>query len=1134
MKRCLVAVLICIAVLLLCPLVSMAEGGNVLTLPKDLKVIEEEAFYGSASLDKVVLPEGVEEIQSKAFAGSTLKEINLPDSITYIAEDAFADSGLEKVVARDGTYAYEWALRHRYFDNPASDFEYTISDGKCIITKYIGSAEEVNIPRIIDNAVVTSIGNSAFSGCSSLASVTIPEGVTSIERYAFSSCSSLTKVTIPGSVTSIGNYTFQKCSDLTSVTLPDGVTSIGRCAFCNCSSLTSVTIGSGVTSIGDSAFRDCSSLTSVTIPESVTSISYEAFRGCSSLTSVTIPDSVTSIGSRAFSSCRSLASVSIPDSVTSIGSEAFSGCRSLTNMTIPDGVTSIGSNAFHGCSSLTSMTIPDSVTSIGGGAFQGCSVLTSVTIPDGVTSIKNLAFYNCRSLTSVRIPEGVTSIGNYAFFGCSSLASVTIPEGVTSIGILAFSGCSGLTSVTIPGSVTSIGSYAFQDCSALTSVTILDGVTSIGEKAFQDCSSLTGVVIPEGVTGIGRAAFAQCSSLASVTIPDSMNSIGELVFYNCSSLTSVTIPEGVTSIDHGAFAKCSSLASVTIPEGVTSIDSEVFYNCSSLTSVTIPEGVTSIGDGVFIDCISLSSINGYKGSYAETWAKSNGFGSRFTPIDPGINAWRIENGRLVAYYGIRDINEIPSNVTSIGPNVFANHEELEVLLIGESVTQIDDNAFTGCTAKLYCYEGSYAESWLNSHGFEYRALFYSHGADDSGWEDQEETGSDEDYTLMLRKMYRYFGLLYQGHKLWDGGYYDSEGVYYEPVDIDKLTSGVAKVYADVLGCNANTIETRFTRAAVVAEFIMGKLTQGNKVTIIPISDIKESMSTIGFGEDMINSFLFFADFDEASNIPLNEVTADVYKQWFDENEKVDTFKDIQILSDFSEGMDIASGIYNCIIKYAQYMTVDHDRLQRLIDGLNACSDADVRLVGELLDCMGNRETCLTYLAATYGFKECEKILIKKGKSFIINKMETVPVVGPFVIGAQIGKTIGMPISDALFNANELQSNWFKLEYTVEAAKSYLPVVMDAYSTFLDSPRTQRNYEYFFPILETFSELVAQEYEVFAKIPEAYEDAGWAKFKRWFGNQEHEVDIQQINDLASFYRQYIMDVYKEYGREYIYS
>ncbi len=193
--------------------------------------------------------------------------------------------------------------------------------------KYSG---KVIIPESVEHEgaaySVTSIGWSAFSGCSGLTSITIPNSMTRIGEGAFSGCSGLTLVTIPNSVTSIGSSAFSGCSGLTSVTIPNSVTSIGSYAFSSCSGLTSVTIPNSVTSIGYRVFSGCSGLTSVTIPNSVTSIEEGAFSGCSGLTSVTIPNSVTSIGSSAFRDCPDLLDVyCYAEKVPSTESNAFNG-----------------------------------------------------------------------------------------------------------------------------------------------------------------------------------------------------------------------------------------------------------------------------------------------------------------------------------------------------------------------------------------------------------------------------------------------------------------------------------------------------------------------------------------------------------------------------------------------------------------------------------------------------------------------------------------------------------------------------------------------------------------------------------------------------------------------------------------
>ena len=378
----------------------------------------------------------------------------------------------------------------------------------------------------------------------------VKEGTKIICDRAFSLCSSLAEVVIPNSVTSIGDRAFSGCRSLAEVVIPNSVVCINGNPFFDwngkleCLSPSFVYEDNILFNKDKSriiSFRN-QKLTSYVIPASVTRIGEFAFSRCESLTKVVIPDSVTNIGKRALANCCSLTEVVIPNSVTNIGKGAFHKCESLTEVVIPNSVTSIGDRTFCGCSSLTEVVIPDSVTNIGKGAFAICSSLTEVVIPNSVTSIGGFAFHKCESLTEVVIPDSVVCINGNPFKDWNGKLECLSPSFVYEDNILFNKDKSRiisfrnqkLTSYVIPASVTRIGEFAFSRCESLTEVVISDSVTSIGDHAFSLCSSLTEVVIPDSVTSIGDCAFSSCESLRSVVIPDSVTSIGDWAFSYCS------------------------------------------------------------------------------------------------------------------------------------------------------------------------------------------------------------------------------------------------------------------------------------------------------------------------------------------------------------------------------------------------------------------------------------------------------------------------------------------------------------------------------------------------------------------------------------------------------------------------
>ena len=583
---------------------SGCSGLTSLTIPNSVTAIEYYAFYDCSGLTFLTIPNSVTSIGFAAFNYcSGLTSLTIPNSVTAIGEAAFSwCTGLTSIIVEEG--------------NPVYD-----SRESC-------------------NAIIETSANELIAGCKN---TVIPDGVTSIGGSAFSGCSGLTSLTIPNSVTSIGDFAFNGCSGLTSLTIPNSVTSIEYYAFSGCSGLTSLTIPNSVTSIGQRAFEGCSGLTSIIVEEG--NPVYDSRESCNAIIKTSANELITG--------CKTTI---IPNSVTAIGGFAFEGCYGLTSLTIPNSVTSIEYYAFSGCSGLTKVqmkaTTPPTAES---NAFDYCSALTTIYVPTGCASAYNKAPWNAYTISdeemnitasidgiyynldlfnetasvasvpdgeaaytgNIEIPETVTyngidytvtAVDDKSFYGCADLTAVTIPGSVKSIGVQAFYGCTSLTSIAIPTAVTDIQQGTFSGCTSLANVTIPSSVTSIGQQAFYNCTELISITIPASVTSIGQQAFYGCKGLTSISIPASVKSIGVQAFTRCTGLTSVAIPNAVTEIQQGTFYGCTSLSNVTIPNTVTSIGQQAFNSCTSLTSLTIPGSVTSMGDYIFRNCSGLTNI----------------------------------------------------------------------------------------------------------------------------------------------------------------------------------------------------------------------------------------------------------------------------------------------------------------------------------------------------------------------------------------------------------------------------------------------------------------------------------------------------------------------------------------------
>jgi len=468
-------------------------------------------------------------------------------------------------------------------------------------------------------------------------SIVMGNGITVIMANAFADCTNLTTVNIPSTVTSIGDDAFKGCSSLPIIDNIRYADTYLVQVLNN--SLSSYTIQPGTKWIGSNAFNGCD-LLSITIPDDIIGIGSNAFAG---IVNVNYNGSATGTpwgaivhngyvdGSLVYRSSAkeelifcspdAVGEIVLPDGLLSIEEYAFYGCENITSINIPSSVTSIGEGAFYGCTGLpvvdniryadtylieavdkeaTSYTIQPDTKWIANDAFAYCSA-PSITIPDEVAVIGDWAFSGVLNViyhgSATGAPWGATMLNGYVdgwlaysddsrteLISCSQAAEgeIVLPDGLLSIADNAFQYCMNITGINIPSSVTSIGEYPFRSCTGLP---VIDGFryadTYLVEVVDKEASSY---VIKEGTKWIGDGAFAGWfQNLTSVSIPNSVRRIGAYAFQSRYLLSEITIPANVTSIGEAAFAYCYALSSIS---------------CEALTPPVLDEGYTAVFAGV--------------------------------------------------------------------------------------------------------------------------------------------------------------------------------------------------------------------------------------------------------------------------------------------------------------------------------------------------------------------------------------------------------------------------------------------------------------------------------------------------------------------------------------------------------
>ncbi|MBP3375184.1 MAG: leucine-rich repeat domain-containing protein [Clostridia bacterium] len=689
------------------------------TLPTALETLGERALTGCTSLSSISIPELITDIPAYAFSGCTsLSEIGFHDGVKSILNNAFENcTSLKEItfpaeIDRLGLYAFSGCTGFTSMTVPETvtfigGFAFAgCSNLESITLPFTGSSlygtygfahifggDAANVPASLKSVTITGvcqIARNAFQNCSGITNIYLSEKTMEIGSGAFSGCSSLETLTLPfvgtgntllaGMESGLFGCVFGKASytGSTKITQQYGETALYTASYYIPNSLKTVNILGGELTYG--AFSGCTTVEKINLGN-ITAVSGDmVFDGCTGvnmeipegesgyyvgtetnkyfifvrpestdITSIKINENTKFICGSAFKNCTSLVSVDLPAGLISIGDSAFSGCTALKNITLPSGLSNIGDRAFFECDSLESVTIPEKVSTIAPYLFCQCDKLTSVKFNGAISAIGSFAFSNCVKLNGIDIPEGCTDIGERAFQGCTSLVSVKIPATLQTIGDSAFAGArisdavyitsleawlaidmrsnpvsyavnalklngEAITELVIPEGITEIGDYAFQNCSFVKSVVIPSTVRRIGNYAFSGCKSLESVTIPSNVTYIGECAFSGCESLESIVVPEAVTQLGKGAFSGCTELRSATLPSGITVIKEALFKDCEKLQSVNIPSRVTTIEAEAFRNCASLMSITLPASLrqtnysNAIGTNAFAGCYRLVEI----------------------------------------------------------------------------------------------------------------------------------------------------------------------------------------------------------------------------------------------------------------------------------------------------------------------------------------------------------------------------------------------------------------------------------------------------------------------------------------------------------------------------------------------
>lgn len=458
--------------------------------------------------------------------------------------------------------------------------------------------------------------------------------------------------------------------------------------------------GKTVKTISSNAFSKAKA-SRVVIEEGVETLYKSAFANNEYIDFVTLPDSITTIGDFAFWDCSSLEEITFGSGITVFGNGVMRDCPTLVRVTLPSALETVGTYTFYNCTALDTIDLPATVTNVEAGAFWNCSTLKGVSLPN-VTEIKDNTFKNCYALRDIDIAD-VTAIGKSAFENVK-FSKFTFPANLTEIGDKAFLNVP-LTSIVLPEGLISIGNNAFENLEtrgSLKELILPASLQTMGESAFFGENNLETVTIkePSALTGIPSRAFGGCSTLREFKIPAKVTTIGDSAFSDAgymladeegaSFVIDFTEAENLETIESSAFAGAYIFGTLTIPDSVKSIGYSAFEN-------------TRISELVFTANSALTEMRDLASGYSFVANCRNLTRIVFPPVSSFTSGW------LEGISALKEIDLSNTKITLLDSRMFYNCSTVTAVRLPKTLTQINDDAFSGANVSQIFYSGTQAE-----------------------------------------------------------------------------------------------------------------------------------------------------------------------------------------------------------------------------------------------------------------------------------------------------------------------------------------------------------------------------------------------------------------------------------------